>query len=35
MSGPNWPVRRYEIIVKKGGAPLGLKLHQTKSRRGD
>ncbi|CAM9333451.1 unnamed protein product [Ectocarpus sp. 4 AP-2014] len=34
MSGPNWPVRRYEIIVKKGGAPLGLKLHQTKSRRG-
>ncbi|CAB1100395.1 unnamed protein product [Ectocarpus sp. CCAP 1310/34] len=34
MSGPNWPVRRYEIIVKKGGAPLGLKLHQTKSTRG-
>ncbi|CAM9783591.1 unnamed protein product, partial [Scytosiphon promiscuus] len=32
--GPNWPRRRYEIIVKKGGAPLGLKLHQTKSRRG-
>jgi len=35
MPGPNWPSRRYELVVKKGTAPLGLKLHQTKSRRGE
>lgn len=35
MVVPNWPSRRYELIVKKGTAPLGLKLHQTKSRRGE
>lgn len=34
MTGPNWPSRRYELVVKKGTAPLGLKLHQTKSKRG-
>lgn len=35
MTGPNWPSRRYELVVKKGTAPLGLKLHQTKSKRGE
>lgn len=34
MTGPNWPRKRYELMVKKGTAPLGLKLHQTKTKRG-
>lgn len=35
MTGPNWPRQRYELIVKKGATPLGIKLHQTKIRRGE
>ncbi|CAM9714016.1 unnamed protein product, partial [Choristocarpus tenellus] len=34
MTRPSWPRRRYQLWVKKGTAPLGVRLHQTKNKKG-